>query len=127
MPITWRPGDNGRIDVAFTAPYTTAESERVMKEIYERDDIARPLRFLVDVRQTSPPDAEFVVNAITFWQLHVSEMWGAKIAVVTATAGQLGMAHVSEQSAEGRDLPFKVRAFRESEWTDAERWLAATD
>ena len=122
MPITWR-ANNGRIDVIFTGVYTTAESERVMREIYAQPNLGRPLRFLVDVRHTSPPDTEFVVNAVTFWQLHVQDMWGAKVAVVAATDGQLGMADVSERAAESRELPFTVRAFREADWDDAERWL----
>jgi hypothetical protein len=127
MPITWRVGDGGRIHILFTGPYTSAEAEHVMNEIYASPGIAQPLRFLVDVRQTTPPDAEFVVNAITFWQLHVHDMWGAKIAVVTATEGQMSMANVSEQSVEWRDLPFTVRAFREADWSEAERWLAEAE
>jgi hypothetical protein len=124
MPITWRRNAAGRIDVAFAEPYSTQESERVMKEIYSQPGLARPLRFLVDVRASTPPDTEFVVNAINFWQLHVRDMWGARVAVVAATDGQMGMADISEQSVEWRNLPFTVRAFRESEWQEAERWLA---
>lgn len=125
MPITWRVGNRGRIDISFDGPYTTEESERVMQEVYARPDLQRPLRFLVDVRRSTPPDAEFVVNAVTFWQMHVHDMWGAKIAVVVATDSQMGMADVSSQTVEWRDLPFMLRAFRESEWEDAERWLDA--
>jgi hypothetical protein len=124
MAITWRVGNGGRIDVLFAGPYTSRESEDVMKEIYAQPGVARPLRFLVDVRQSNPPDTEFVINAVTFWQMHVHEMWGAKIAVVVATDGQKGMADISESSVEWRDLPFTLRAFREAEWKDAERWLA---
>ena len=126
MPITWQLGDGGRIDILFSGPYTIQESEKVMERIFAQPGLSRPLRFLIDVRQSAPPDTEFVVNAITFWQLHISDMWGAKVAVVAATEGQVGMAHMSEQSVEGRDLPFTLRAFREAEWKDAERWLART-
>jgi hypothetical protein len=127
MPITWQMNDRGRIDIRFDGSYTTQESEQVMKEIYAHPGVRRPLRFLVDVRHTTPPDTEFVVNAVNFWQLHVHDMWGAKVAVVTATDGQMGMADVSEQSIEWRDLPFTLRGFREGEWRDAERWLGAAD
>jgi hypothetical protein len=94
-----------------------------MQEVYGRTDLQRPLRFLVDVRRSTPPDAEFVVNAVTFWQMHVHDMWGARIAVVAATDGQMGMADISSQTVEWRDLPFMLRAFREDQWKDAERWL----
>ncbi len=127
MPITWQTNEGGRIDIVFSGPYTSQESEQVMKEIYAKPGVPRPLRLLVDVRKTTPPDAEFVVNAVTFWQLHVREMWGAKIAVVAATDGQKSMADSSQQSVEWRDLPFSVRAFREAEWQDAETWLSQKD
>jgi hypothetical protein len=123
MPITWRLGSKGRIDITFSDPYTQRESEKVMAEIYAKAELDRPLRFLVDVRQSSPPDTEFVFNAITFWQLHVNDMWGAKIAVVTATDSQTGMADMSERTAEWRQLPFTIRSFQERELDDAVRWL----
>src|SRR4029450_2942738 len=50
MPITWRLNGN-RIDIAFSDPYTLAESERVMREVFADPRAKRPLRFLVDVRQ----------------------------------------------------------------------------
>jgi hypothetical protein len=124
MPITWRVGDGHRADVLFSGAYSAEESERVMKEIFAEPRLPRPLRLLVDVRHTVPPDAEFVVNAVTFWQLHVRDMWGARVAVVAATDSQLVMASVSEQAIEGRELPFTLRAFHESDWDRAERWLA---
>ena len=127
MPINWRLSDGGRIDITFSDPYTQRESEKVMTDIYAKPGLDYPLRFLVDVRQSSPPDTEFVFNAITFWQLHVNDMWGAKIAVVAATDGQTGMADMSERTAEWRQLPFTVRSFREREWDDAVRWLAPTE
>jgi hypothetical protein len=124
MPITWRvSGSGGRIDVVFTDPYTGPESEKVMREIFAAPGVTRPLGLLVDVRHSAAPDTEFVVNATTFFQLHVHEMWGAKVAVVAATEGQVGMGHMSERTAESRDLPFTVRVFRESEWHEAEQWL----
>jgi hypothetical protein len=125
MAITWQVHDSGRLDVVFAGPYTAEESERVMTDIYAQPGLSRPLRFLVDVRQTTPPDTEFVVRAITFWQLHITDMWGARIAVVTATEGQMNMAGISSDTVEWRNLPFTVRPFRESEWEDAELWLAS--
>lgn len=121
MPITWRTGQGGRIDVAFSDPYSLPESEKVMKEIYARPDVGRPLRFLVDVRQSSPPDADFVLNAVTFWQAHVRDMWKAKVAVVAATDAQIDKAEFTERSAAWRDLPFTLRVFRDV--PEAERWL----
>jgi hypothetical protein len=85
--------------------------------------LARPLRFLVDVRHSAAPDTEFVSNAITFWQLHVDKMWGAKVAIITATEGQARMAHVSEMTAESRELPFTLRVFDQSELAEAQQWL----
>jgi hypothetical protein len=126
MPIRWRVGAGGIVDVLFSDPYTLAESEQAMKEIYARPGLARPLRFLVDVRKSAPPDTEFVANAITFWQLHVSDMWGAKVAVVADSERQVGMAHMSERTAASRELPFTVRVFHGSEWEEAERWLETT-
>ena len=126
MPITWQR-TGSRIDIRFSDPYSLPESEKVMKEIYARPDIPRPLRFLVDVRHAAPPDTEFVGNAITFWQLHVTQMWGAKVAVIAATDGQVRMGHVSELTAESRDLPFTLRVFRDSEGEAAEQWLTAPD
>jgi hypothetical protein len=96
-----------------------------MKEIYAAPDVARPLRFLIDVRDGTPPDAEFVLNATTFWQLYISEMWGAKIAIVAGSERQIGMAQMSERSAESRELPFTVHVFRGSEIVAAEQWLEA--
>jgi hypothetical protein len=125
MPITWQLNPRGHVDVAFLDPYSQDEAEKVMKQVFAEPGVPRPLRFLVDVRQSTPPDAEFVVNAITFWQMHVSHMWNAKIAVVAATERQAGMAEMTELSAESRDLPFTIRRFHESEWTDAESWLHA--
>jgi SpoIIAA-like len=126
MPIAWRI--NGRrIDVVFSDPYTLQESEKSMKEIFAEPALTRPLRFLVDVRHSAAPDVEFVGNAITFWQLHVDKMWGAKVAVLTSTAGQSRMADFSGASAESRDLPFTVRGFPESEFDEAVRWLERTD
>lgn len=124
MPITWRVTDGGGITIVFSNPYSIAESEKTMKEIFASPEPRRPLRFLIDVRQSAAPDVEFVANAITFWQLHVHHMWDAKIAVVAATDDQLDMADMSERATESRDLPFSVRVFRESEWHEAERWLA---
>jgi hypothetical protein len=40
-----------------------------------------------------------VASAITFWQLHVSSMWGAKVAVVAVNERQLDMGHMSERTA----------------------------
>jgi hypothetical protein len=123
MPITWQLAPSGHVEIVFSDPYSQIEAEKVMTHIYSEPGVPRPLRFLVDVRQSTPPDAEFVVNAITFWQLHVSHMWNAKIAVVAATERQAGMAELSELSAESRDLPFTIKRFYESERGDAERWL----
>ena len=106
-----------------TDPYTREESEKVMKEVYAQPAVKRPLRFLVDVRTSTPPDTDFVGNALTFWQLHVSEMRGARIAVIAATEGQTRMAHMSELSAESRELPFTMRVFSPREFDDAVRWL----
>jgi hypothetical protein len=122
MPITWRMSRNW-VDVKFSDPYTLPESESVMKEIFAQPAVPRPLRFLVDVRSSTPPDMEFVSSAITFWQLHIDKMWGAKIAIVTGTEKQARMAHVSEMTAESRELPFTLRVFDQSEWADAEQWL----
>lgn len=126
MPITWQVSDTGRIDLVFSDPYSIAESETAMKRIFADPSVGRPLRFLVDVRQSQPPDTEFVANAISFWQMHISNMWDAKVAVVAASERQVGMAHMSERAAESRELPFTVRVFREAEWKEAERWLAMT-
>jgi hypothetical protein len=123
MPITWQISPRGHVDVLFTDPYSQAEAEKVMKQVFAEPGVPRPLRFVVDVRQSTPPDAEFVVNAITFWQMHVSEMWDAKIAIVAATERQAGMAEMTELSAESRDLPFTIRRFHESERAEADAWL----
>ena len=124
MPIGWHVSEGGRrVDVNFSDPYSIAESEKVMQEIFATPGVARPLRFLIDVRGATPPDAEFVLNATTFWQLHISEMWGAKIAIVASTERQIGMGHMSERSAESRELPFTVQVFHESEIDAAARWL----
>jgi hypothetical protein len=125
MPITWRVGDGERIDIVFSDPYTLEESEKTMKAIFAHPTLARPLRMLVDVRRGAPPDTEFVVNAINFWQLHVDKMWGARIAVVAASDAQVDMGHISERSAEARELPFTLHVFLESQWADAEEWLRA--
>ena len=126
MPITWRATGIGCFEVVFSDPYTIADSEKVMKDIFADAGAVRPLRFLIDVRQSTPPDTEFVTNAITFWQLHVSSMWGAKIAVLTASERQAEMAHMSERTAESRDLPFTLRVFGRFEREEAERWLEAS-
>ena len=122
VPIAWNV-NAGRVDVVFSDPYDIAEAERTMKEIYGTPGIGRPLRMLVDVRRSAPPDTEFVVNAINFWQLHVSEMWGARVAVIAASMAQVDMGEMSQRSAESRELPFSVRTFVESEQAEAERWL----
>ena len=126
MPITWRMSPDG-IDITFSDPYSLEEAERVMKEIFARPDVPRPLRLLVDVRTTTPPTTEFVSNAIMFWQLHVDKMWGAKIAIVTGTSGQTRMAQVSERTAEWRELPFTLRPFEAAEWAQAREWLVADE
>ena len=124
MPITWRVNDHtGWIDITFTDPYTLDGAERVMKDIFALLGLSRPLRFLIDVRASTPPSAEFVVNATTFWQLHAADMWGAKVAIVTATAPQKTKAELSEHSAASRELPFTVRVFTESELETAKQWL----
>ena len=126
MPITWRV--NGRwVDVVFTDPYTLHEAEAVMKEIYRQPGLARPLRFLVDVREAAVPNTEFVANAIMFWQLNVAHMWGAKVAIVTGTDRQARMAHISESTAESRELPFTVEVFDASARGQALQWLARDD
>jgi hypothetical protein len=125
MPITARVGSNRWIEILFTDPYTREESEQVMKGIFARLGLPRPLRFLVDVRQSTPPDAEFVIGAITFWQLHISDMWGARIAIITSTDEQTAMAELSEHSARGRELPFELRAFPPSDLSGATAWLTA--
>ena len=122
MPITW--GINGRvIEVTFSDPYTREESESMMKDIFGEPGLTYPLRFLVDVRHSTPPDIEFVGNAIMFWQLHVDKMWGAKVAIVTGTEGQASMAQVSALTARSRELPFTLREFDQSELVQAQQWL----
>jgi hypothetical protein len=123
MPITWRL-DGRSIEITFSNPYTREESERVMKEIFAEPGLTHPLRFLVDVRNSASPDIEFVGNAILFWQLHVDKMWGAKVAIVTGTESQASMAQVSAQTAQSRELPFTLREFDQSEWAQAQEWLA---
>lgn len=124
MPITWHVNDRtGWIDIAFSDPYTADEAERVMTEVYARLGLSRPLRFLIDVRKSTPPSAEFVVNATTFWQMHAGDMWGAKVAIVTATAPQKTKAQMTENSAAQRELPFTVRVFAEAELDAAHHWL----
>ena len=126
MPISWRmSGDGRRVEIEFSDPYSIPESERVMKEVFARPELPRPLRFLVDVRNSTAPGTDFVVNATTFWQVHVSDMWRAKVAVVAATDAQIGMAEMSERSAEWSQSPFSVRVFRDVQ--EAEQWLAATE
>lgn len=125
MPITARVDHNRWIDIVFTDPYTREESEQVMEGIFSRLGLRRPLRFRVDVRQSTPPDAEFVISAITFWQLHISDMWGARIAILTGNDAQTAMAELSEQSARGRELPFELRVFPPSEEAAASAWLLA--
>jgi hypothetical protein len=122
MPITWRLNGN-RIDIAFSDPYTLAESEKVMREVFSDPRTKRPLRFLVDVRYSAAPDTEFVGNAITFWQANISHMWNARIAVLAATDNQVRMGRLSENTAESRQLPFTVRVFPESELSAATSWL----
>lgn len=124
MAVTWRMSPDG-IDIKFSDPYSLAESERVMKEVFARPDVPRPLRLLVDVRDTTPPTTEFVSSAVNFWQLHVDKMWGARIAIVTDTTGQTRMAHVSERTAEWRELPFTLRTFDGAEWAQARDWLVS--
>lgn len=128
MPIRWRADTaGGWVEVIFTDPYTLAESEQVMKEIFADSRLTRPLRLLVNVRQSTPPDTNFVVNATTFWQLHIKEMWGAKVAVVVATDRQFGMAQMSARTASSNELPFIVRVFQEAEWDEATGWLTLGD
>jgi stage II sporulation SpoAA-like protein len=122
VAITWQLNGN-RIDIVFSDPYTLAESEKVMREIFADARAKRPLRFLVDVRQSTPPDSEFVGNAITFWQAHISHMWNARIALVAATDAQARMGRLSGDTAESRALPFTVRVFPESDWGAATSWL----
>ena len=123
MPITWRATGKW-VEIVFSDPYTQPESERIMRDVFADPRVTRPLRFLVDVRDSAPPDSEFVGNAITFWQAHIDQMWGAKVAVVTATEGQVRMGRLSESTAESRELPFAIRSFSESEMAEAVRWLA---
>jgi hypothetical protein len=124
MPISWQLNE-GWIDITFTDPYTAEESEAAMKAIFAEPGAPRPLRFLVDVRNSQAPNTEFVGNAILFWQLHIDKMWGARVAIVTGTAGQARMAHVSERTAESRELPFTLRVFDGAEEPEALQWLAA--
>jgi hypothetical protein len=124
VPITWQLNGN-RIDIVFSDPYTLAESEKVMREVFADPRAKRPLRFLVDVRHSAAPDSEFVGNAITFWQAHISHMWNARIAVVAATDAQTRMGRLSEDTAESRELPFAIRVFSESESGVATSWLAS--
>jgi hypothetical protein len=111
-------------EVTFTDPYTLTEAETVMKEIYRQPGLPHPLRFLVDVRHAAAPSTEFVGNAVMFWQLHVDKMWGAKVAIVTGTEPQARMAHVSESTAQSRELPFTLRVFDEPDAGQALQWLA---
>lgn len=124
MPITWQVNDRtGWIDITFSDPYTLDEAERVMKAVFARLGLSRPLRFLVDVRGSTPPTSEFVVNATTFWQMHAGDMWGAKVAIVTANERQKVKAQLSGDSAASRELPFTVRVFEDSEFEAATEWL----
>jgi hypothetical protein len=123
MPVTWEADHGGRIDIVFSDPYTMEESERAMKAVFALEGLVLPLRLLVDVRRSAPPDTEFVVNSINFFQLHVDRMWGARVAVVVASDAQADMGHLTERSAESRELPFTFRVFLESDLEDAERWL----
>jgi hypothetical protein len=51
-------------------------------------------------------------------------MWGAKVAIVTGTERQARMAHVSESTAQSRELPFTLRVFDEPGTGRALQWLA---
>lgn len=126
MPITWR--QNGRwMDVTFSDPYTLHEAEAVMTEIYKQPGLIRPPRFLIDVRRAAVPNTEFVTNAVMFWQLNIHHMWGAKVAIVTGTERQARLAHISESTAESRELPFTVEVFDEADIGKALQWLARDD
>jgi hypothetical protein len=123
MPIDWT--FNGlRYLVTFSDPYSTPEAEAVMKAIFSQPELARSLRLLVDVRNSTPPTTEFVGNSITFWQMHVDKMWGARIAIVTGTPDQARMANVSDLTTRARELPFTIRMFDEADLVAAEVWLA---
>jgi hypothetical protein len=125
MPITWHENHRtGWLDISFSDPYTLPEAERVMTDVYSRLGLSRPLRFLVDVTGSTPPSSEFVVNATTFWQLHAADMWGAKVAIVTATAPQQTKAELTEHSIASRELPFTVRVFTDSAFDAAKQWLS---
>ena len=124
MPITWQVNHRtGWIDITFSDPYTLDQAERVMKDVFAQLGLSRPLRFLVDVTGSTPPDSAFVVNATTFWQMHAGDMWGAKVAIVTADDRQTAKAQLSEDSAASRQLPFTVRVFPGSDIDAAQRWL----
>jgi hypothetical protein len=55
--------------------------------------------------------------------MHAGDMWGAKVAIVTATAPQKTKAQMTENSAAQRELPFTVRVFAEAELDAAHHWL----
>ena len=120
MPVQWRETPARHyIVIEFSDPFTTPESERVLREIFARRDNPGALKLFVDVRQGAPPDAPFVHNAASFFRRHAAELEGAKIAVLVATDAQFGMARMSEIVTE--QLPLRVRAFREA--AAAEEWL----
>ena len=122
MPITWQVTPT-RVDITFTDPYALPDAEAVMKQIFAHPGLRRPFRFLVDVRESATPNTDFVGNAITFWQLHVDKMWSARVAIVTGTAEQSRMAHMSELTARSRELPFRLRVFDQGELALARAWL----
>ena len=64
-----------------------------------------------------------LASAITFWPLHISDMWGARVAILTGNDAQTAMAELSEHSARGRELPFELRVFPPSEEAAATTWL----
>ena len=122
MPFAWQMTPT-RVDITFTDPYTLSEAEAVMKQIFSHPGLRRPFRFLVDVRESATPNTDFVGNAITFWQLHVDKMWGARVAIVTGTEEQSRMANISELTARSRELPFRMQTFDQSELSQAREWL----
>jgi hypothetical protein len=111
---------HGKYDlIEFSDPYTVRESEQTMQAVLDNRRTQAPLRLLVDVRHSQPPETAFVQNAATFWRQHLSQMDGARIAVLVATDAQFGMARMSEIYTE--QMPFRLRAFRDL--AQAEEWL----
>lgn len=122
MTISWRESLTGNAVVTvFSDPYTVLEWRETVQALAAGRSDREPLRLMVDGRDCTPPTAEFIVRALSVFEMPELRAAGGRVAIVVSSDAAYSMGRLTEAAVDIRKLPLALRTFRD--WAEAERWI----